>query len=277
MEPSELRRAVDAGRSTASALGLRVDDAVVINNSDRIAVRLTPCDVLARVMPLAHQAGAQFELDVARRLAEAQAPIGQLDPRVEPRLYVRDGFVITVWTYYPPVAPPDVAPVDYADALLRLHAGLRQIDVRAPHFTDRVADAEAVVADPDESPELPRADRELLRNTLTQLKEAIGGSSADPQLLHGEPHAGNLLNTARGPLFLDLETCCRGPVEFDLAHAPEEVAAHYPGADPDLIARCRILMRAMVTTWRWRGGDQFPAGRYWRTEGLNQLRAALDR
>ena len=33
----------------------------------------------------------------------------------------------------------------------------------------------------------------------------------------------------------------------------------------------------MVTTWRWRRDDQLPNGRYWAIEGLNQLRAALDR
>ncbi len=86
--------------STASALGLRVDDAVVVSNSNRIAVRLTPCDVLARVTPLAHQTGAAFEVEVGRRLAEAGCPVEELDPRVEPRVYVRDDFAITLWTYY---------------------------------------------------------------------------------------------------------------------------------------------------------------------------------
>src|SRR5260221_8675285 len=62
MEPSEVQRALEAGRSTASALGLRVDDGVVVHNSNRIAVRLTPCDVLARVAPLAHRAGAELEV-----------------------------------------------------------------------------------------------------------------------------------------------------------------------------------------------------------------------
>jgi hypothetical protein len=42
MEASEVRRAVEAGGSTASALGLQVDDVVVIHNSDRIALRLIP-------------------------------------------------------------------------------------------------------------------------------------------------------------------------------------------------------------------------------------------
>jgi hypothetical protein len=35
--PVELRRAVEAGRATASELGLRVDDAIVIHNSGRAA------------------------------------------------------------------------------------------------------------------------------------------------------------------------------------------------------------------------------------------------
>ena len=58
----------------------------------------------------------------------------------------------------------------------------------------------------------------------------------------------------------DLETCCLGPVEFDIAHAPTEVGEHYPGADQDLLDLCRILMRAMVTAWRWDREDQFPTG-----------------
>jgi Phosphotransferase enzyme family len=96
-------------------------------------------------------------------------------------------------------------------------------------------------------------------------------------LLHGEPHPGNLLSTRKGPLFVDLETCCRGPVELDVAHAPEEVAEHYPGANHDLIRQCRILMWALFSAWRWRRDDQLPNGQYWRIEGLNQVRAALDR
>src|SRR5580765_5617947 len=119
MEPSDVRRAVEAGESVASALGLQVDDAVVVNNSDRIAVRLIPCDVLARVAPPAHRAGAEFEVEVARRLAETDSPVAELEPRVEPRVYVRDGFVTTLWTYYEPVSRRDVAAAEYAQALER--------------------------------------------------------------------------------------------------------------------------------------------------------------
>jgi thiamine kinase-like enzyme len=97
------------------------------------------------------------------------------------------------------------------------------------------------------------------------------------QLLHGEPHPGNVLATKNGLMFIDFETCCRGPVEFDLAHAPEEVSEHYPGVDQDLLRECRILVLAMIATWRWDRGDQLPHGRQLGTEWLSQLRAALDR
>ncbi|QNP68049.1 phosphotransferase [Streptomyces roseirectus] len=276
MEPSKLRRAVEAGQATASELGLQVDDVVVIHNSDRVALRLAPCDVLARVAPLGQLADSEFEVAVARRLADVDAPVAELDPRVEPRVLLRDAFAISLWTYYEPVES-EIAPAEYADAFLRHHAALRQIALDAPHFTDRVAVALREVNDRERSPELSESDRELLSGTLRGLSAAISTESADDQLLHGEPHPGNLLNTRRGPLFVDLATCCRGPIEFDLAHAPEAVGKHHEGADHSLIHQCRALNWAMFSVWRWRQGDQMPDRDHWRVAGLNRVRAALDR
>jgi hypothetical protein len=275
MQTSDVRSAVRAALSVASDLGLSADDAVVLNNSNRLAVRLLPCDVLARVAPVALRAGSEFEVEVARRLAGTDSPVAALEPRVEPRVYVRDGFAITLWTCYEPMAG-DVAPADYAKALERLHAGMRKIDLPAPHFTDRVAEAQRLISNRADTPELGDADRELLNNTLRNLSGAIGQRGASEQLLHGEPHAGNLLRTKDGLLFIDLETCCRGPVEFDIAHAPEEVAEHYPAANQDVLAECRILMLAMITTWRWDRDDELPNGRQLGTEWISQIRSALN-
>jgi Ser/Thr protein kinase RdoA (MazF antagonist) len=220
---------------------------------------------------------ARFEVELAQRLAGAGCPVAALEPRVEPRVYERDGFVITLWTYHEPVTRQEVPPADYADALRRLHAGMRELDVRTPHFTDRIEEAQRLVADRDLTPALVDADRELLADALHSTRRAIGERGAAEQLLHGEPHPGNVLPTEDGLLFVDLETCCRGPVEFDLAHAPEEVAAHYPGVDQDVLRECRILILAMVTTWRWDRGDQLPDGHRLGVEGLDRLRAALER
>ena len=240
-------------------------------------MRLLPCDVLARVAYVARQASAAFEVEVARRLAETDSPVAALEPRVAPRAYVRDGFAITLWTYYAPESPRDLAPAEYAHALARLHAAMRRIDLPARHCTDRVADAQRLIDDRASTPELAEADRALLGTTLRDLSRAIGDRGAPEQLLHGEPHPGNVLRTRHGLRFIDLETCCRGPVEFDLAHAPEEVGAHYPGADQDLLRACRLLMLAMITTWRWDRDDRFPNGRQRGVEWLSRLRAALDR
>jgi len=103
---------------------------------------------------------------------------------------------------------------------------------------------------------------------------AIGRRLAAVQLLHGEPHPGNLLSTKFGLLFADLETCCRGPVEFDVAHAPEEVGTRYPDTDQELLYECRILSLAMVAVWRWDRDDRLPSGRRMGTELLSQIRAA---
>ena len=275
MQASEASRAVAAAMSTASSLDLIVDDAIALHDSNRLTLRLLPCDVVARVAPVAHQV-AQFEVELAQRLAESGCPVATLEPRVAPRVYERDGFVVTLWTYYEPVTSREASPADYAYALERLHAGMRKLDVPTPHFTDRVESAQQLVASRDRSPALADADRDLLGDTLRRLRRVIGESGGE-QLLHGEPHPGNMLATKNGLLFIDLETCCRGPVEFDLAHAPEDVSEHYPGINQDLLRECRILVLAMITTWRWDRGDQFPNGRQLGTEWLSQIRETLDR
>jgi Phosphotransferase enzyme family len=276
LQASEVPRAIAAAMLTASSLDLRVDEAIVLHDSNKLTLRLLPCDVVARVAPEAHQV-AQLEIELAQRLAGSESPVAALDPRVEPRVYKRDGFVVTLWTHYEPATPRGVSPTDYANALGRLHAGMRNLDVPAPHFTDRVEQAQQLVASRDHTPALADADRELLGNTLRCLRRVIGERGAAEQLLHGEPHPGNLLTTKNGLLFIDLETCCRGPVEFDLVHAPEEVSEHYPGVSQGLLRECRILVLAMITTWRWDRGDQLPNGRQLGTEWLSQIRAALDR
>lgn len=275
MEAPEVRRAVETAETIATRLGLPVDDVAVIHNSDRVALRLQPCDVLARVAPSAHEDGSRFEVEVARCLAGTGAPVAGLDPRVDPRVYVRDSLVTSFWTYYEP-AGPEIGPADYAGALMRLHAAMRGLDLAAPHFTDRIAGAQRELSEPARTPGLPGRDREFLADTLLRLGTSVGSGGSGDQLLHGEPHPGNLLRTRRGPLFVDLATCCRGPIEFDLGHAPETVAEHYPGADHLLVRQSRALMWAMFTTWRWRRGDQLPDGAYWKVEGLARVRSALD-
>jgi len=186
VQASVAQRAVAAARSTASTFDLPVDATVVLNDSNRLVVRLMPCDVVARVTPPealapvtaraswlsgeAYQARLATEVEVVKRLAENDSPVAGLDPRVEPRVFVHDGFAITMWTYFAPVRRM-LPSADYAQVLECLHAGLRQIDVPTPHFMDRVAATQQDVASRDVTPDLAETDRVLLANTLRDLSE----------------------------------------------------------------------------------------------------------
>src|SRR5262245_3466749 len=216
------RGAIAAATGAAKMLGLKVDDAIVLHDSNKLTVRLLPCDAVARVAEEPGRRWAEFEVRLAQRLAETDSPVAALEPRVEPGPYVRDGFVVTLWTYYEPAPSRNFTPTDYAHALERLHACMRQIDLPTPHFTHRIADAQRLVGSRKQTPELVDADRELLTNTLRSVRESITMRGAPEQLPHGEPHPGNVLRTNKGLVFIDLETCCRGPVEFDLAYVPED-------------------------------------------------------
>src|SRR5262245_58933726 len=140
-----------AATALAGELHLRVDDAGVIHNSNKLALRLLPCDVCARVA-LVGQEVAALEVELALRLAGTASPVAALEPRVEPRVYERDGFAVTLWTYYEVVPPGLDLPDAYADVLQRLHTGMRSVEIAAPHFLDRAAEAERLVTHRDETP-----------------------------------------------------------------------------------------------------------------------------
>jgi aminoglycoside phosphotransferase (APT) family kinase protein len=271
VESFDVARAISAAISVASAHGLIADEAVVLHNSNKLTLRLQPCDVVARATR-ARDNSAGLELERVQRLAEAGCPVGAVEPRVRPLAYRLDDFAVTLWVYYES-GTAALSATDYADGLARLHAGMRQVDIATPRFTDRIAQAEKIVAEPESSPALAAQDRELLVRRLADLRQAIDDHNASEQLLHGEPHPGNVLATSGGPVFIDFETLCRGPVEFDLAHVPQAACDQYPNVDTELLDDCRHLVLAMVAAWRWDVEDEFPDGIRW---GHRLLRALRD-
>ena len=172
-----------------------------------------------------------------------------LEPRVEPRVYEHDGFVVTLWTYYEAVTSREVSPADYADALERLHAGMRKVEVSDAALHGSSGRGSAACGERDLTPKLASADRELLINTLRSRRRAIGDRGAAEQLLHGEPHPGNVLNTKTGLLFIDLETCCRGPSSSTSPMSPKRSAS----AIRTLIKNCSVSAGSSFLPWSPRG------------------------
>ena len=105
MEASEVPRALAAAKAIAASLDLTVDDAIVLHDSNKLTLRLLPCDVLVRVATMAPGAvqGAQFEVALAQRLAASGCPVATLERRVDPRVHTRDGFVAGI---QPSIRPP---------------------------------------------------------------------------------------------------------------------------------------------------------------------------
>ena len=58
MEAELVSRAMAAATSVAETLDLRVSNAIVIHNSSKLALRLLPCDVFARVAPVGQEVAA---------------------------------------------------------------------------------------------------------------------------------------------------------------------------------------------------------------------------
>src|SRR3954466_671790 len=164
MHATEVERAITAATALISELGLVVGEARIVGNSNKLGLRLLPCDVFARVA-FSGQEAFQFEIEIARRLIEIGSPIASLDTRVEPRVFERDGFAFTVWRHYEqPGIDPSAA--SYAKALEGLHAGMTQLDAASAHFSDRVSEAERLLRSDERTPRLEDADRKLLLETL---------------------------------------------------------------------------------------------------------------
>ena len=234
MEAELVSRAMAAATALAGELDLRVDDAVVIHDSNKLALRLLPCDVFARVA-LVGQEVAALEVELAQRLAATASPVAALAPQVEPRVYERDGFAVTLWTYYEAVA---------ADRTHQPHTQTRSnactpaCEASRSQRRTSWTESQRLNGWSRSETKPPRSLRPtgIFSSAHCRARvEQIHSRGAAEQLLHGEPHPGNLLSTRDGLLFIDFETCCRGPIEFDVAHVPEEVSAHYPDVDQVLL------------------------------------------
>ena len=286
MESSEVSRAVAAARDRLRARpsGRRCGRRAQLG-PHRVHLSLRrPCPCRA----VSVGSGQQFEAEVARRLAETDSPVGARASGGTPRHALTPSLSRCGPTTSLPIAERarDTArssSLGITHRAGRLCARTRPAPCRpAPdrsggttlHRSGRWRRRK--VADRERTPELLDPDRELLSHTLRRVSAAINGRASGEQLLHGEPHPGNVLSTSRGPLFVDLGTCHRGPVEYDLAYAPEEVAEHYPGANQDLVHQFRILMWAGISSCAGAETTSSPTGTTGGMEGFNQLRAALD-
>ena len=167
---------------------------------------------------------------------------------VERAVILADSNNVVVWLAPSPVVAK-VGTGHHRSLRLELRVARHLVGQRAPVVAplDQVRD---VLARSGQSPALDEADRKLLLDALDQFRAELDSYGADQHALHGSPHSSNVLVVGGAPRFIDFETACRGPIEWDLAHLDSEVAAGYPiDCDDRVRASCAALVSVKTVAW----------------------------
>jgi hypothetical protein len=236
-----------AATGVARELGVEFDRVTPLRATNNIVAWLEPSAVVARVST--DPARAAREIAIAARLEALAAPVVGPASGVPPIAHPAGDRVVTFWRYEPQVPGNESEAGAQAAALAALHDRLRAATA-AQALPDEPADvpgAIAALAGTGFAPQLAAADRSLLRAVLVAARAELSGHTT---VIHGSPHAGNILTVAGRPRFIDFETVCRGPVEWDLAHLAPDVAATYPApVDRALVEHLRPVVSAVTATW----------------------------
>ena len=245
----------------ADRLGLGVQRAVVLADWNNTIVRLTPARMVAKV-GTSHFRDARLEslereVAVATHLAARGAPVVPPTRDVPPGPHQCQQLSLTLWEYVEPAPKVAPDPKDLAAAIAVVHRALGDFGGSLPLFTVELDDASRLL-EPQRSPALARVDRRFLTSVISQLRAALPTRGAGWRPLHGSPHGANWLVSRHGPLLLDFETACRGPIEWDLAALSDDVLDCLPGVDGELIVAMRRMRSACVAAKCWVAPERAP-------------------
>jgi hypothetical protein len=252
-----------AAVTLARRLGLVVERPVVLSDSNNVVAWLAPSPMVAKV-GTGHHGRLAHELAVAKHLTAIGAPIVSPSDAVPRDVHVCDGFGVTFWEYHPR-REQEIDPRRLAQALAELHEGLASYGGDVPSYRVELDAVRGLLADGSRVRALNDSDRTLLVGRLDALLAALGQLRLGERVLHGSPHDANVIVVAGSPRFVDFETVCVGPREWDLAHLGTEVANSYPGGwDAETLQLCSGLVSVKTAAWCWARVDH--PGMRWHAE-----------
>jgi hypothetical protein len=240
----------EAAITIASRFGLSVAAPVVLSDSNNVVLWLRPAPVVAKVAA-GHHRRLAVELAVAKHLLSQSAPIVAPADDLPQQVHYLGDWEVTFWTYQPHGGhEPD--PADLGGALCELHEALLSYRGPLPSYRDELSVVAEVLAGTGRIAALPATDRQLLVSALSHFLAELEQLDIEERPLHGSPHSGNLLVLEGAIRFLDFETACVGPLEWDLAHVGDEVVRNYPArVNYTLLGVCRALVSVKTATWCW--------------------------
>ncbi len=216
------RAGLAAAVRVAREQGLPGDDPQVLSSRGNVLVHLRPAPVVARVATLTAWTRHDPFGWLAREVAVAGYAAGHGGPVVAPTALADpgphwgDGLAVSLWSWAPP-SPAAPTPRDAAVALGRLHVAAEGFPGRLPDMLplrDQISDGLDAL---EREQVLDRPVLAALRERHAEVLAELDGLTWPTLVLHGDAHAGNVIRSAAGWLWVDLEETCRGPREFDLA------------------------------------------------------------
>jgi len=268
-------RAIAAARSIAARYGVDVDRPTILQDSNHTVIHLAASPVVAKVGTSPEEASLADEVLVAQYLAARDGPVVPPTSLFPPGPHLAGGLEVTFWEYCPHASAEPSADV-LAQSLQILHDALSGY---APPLRswDRFDGVGRILEASSSLQALPEDDRELLRRRYQELRSDIGSFQPEIRPLHGEPHGANLLLSSQGPQWIDFESACLGPQEWDLTVLPDEVADRYfKNIDWDLLGVLRQMRSLCVAVWCWLDPDRAPILREAGTHHLSLLRSLGD-
>jgi hypothetical protein len=253
-ESDERRRRVErAIDELASRLGLKIAPQLLADSNNTI-LHLAPEPLVAKV-GTSHFRDASLEaldreLSVARHLASRGAPVVRPSDTVPAGPHLIEGLTVTLWQFY---EPHDWKREEglLGALLARVHGALLDYPGHLPSFAVELEDVGQILRDRPRLPLLHDEDHAFLLEMQRDLVSSLMGIPSEHQPLHGSPHEGNWLIGPAGPLLLDFETACNGPVEWDLSALPEAALDAFPAIDWQLLALLRRMRSLCVAVKCW--------------------------
>jgi len=269
-----------AVRALALRLGLGPTNVRLVKAAHHTTLRLDPSRLIARVQsgepPEDALRTAALELAVARHLEARGAPaVRPAAPAIAgPRLVGR--CVVTLWPDLGAARPArssDEAAA--ARALGSIHSALADFAGPLPDRADVLDRCRRTLDDPAASPALADDDRRFLQQAFERLRAEIDALGAPTAALHGDAHLGNVLVGPDGPVWIDIEAVCRGPLAHDVAGFSPRVRPLFATADPGLVSLCADLRSVCVAVWCWADFGRSAAVRKAALHHLAKLKAGI--
>jgi Ser/Thr protein kinase RdoA (MazF antagonist) len=236
--------------ATASQYGIVVTDPVVLSDSNNVVLWLRPAPVVAKVAT-GHHRRLRLELATAQHVVAKGGPVVPPAEGLPAEVHRVDDLEMTFWGYQrSDNQVPD--PRVWARALLELHDAMLSYPGMLPSYEEELLGVAEVLSDDRRTPTLSVPDRRLLLSALDRFRGEVTRCGYEARPLHGSPHSGNTLVSEGLVRFIDFETACRGPLEWDLAHIDDEAVDMYPERfDRRLLEACRALASIKTAAWCW--------------------------